>query len=128
MQETAAAEIGLCLLLAAADGEISEPELQALTTRVGELLGEEVAFGRLERVVVGELSRMADRGADEYVAELPSRIPVERRVEALRAACTIACADGLSPEERDMLRDAARALEVDPAPIVASIGLRADEG
>lgn len=108
-----AAEIGLCLLLSAADGEISDEELGALTSRIGELLGDDFAPARLSALVDGELSRIADAGADGYVASLVDRIPAARRQEAMEAACSIACADGLSPEEEEMLRLAGKALDVD---------------
>ena len=36
------AEIGLCLMLAAADGEVSDAEVGALSTRLGKLLGDNV--------------------------------------------------------------------------------------
>lgn len=108
-----AAEIGLCLLLSAADGEISDEELGALTSRIGELLGDDFVPTRLSALVDGELSRIADAGADAYVASLAERIPPARRQEAMEAACSIACADGLSAEEEEMLRLAAKALDVD---------------
>src|SRR5438067_312317 len=93
------AEIGLCLLFSAADGEISEKELFALTTRVGHLLGDDFPLGRLEGLVENELRTIEELGADGYVAKLPERIAPERRFEAIRAAAKVACADGLSPEE-----------------------------
>lgn len=117
-----AAEIGLCLLLSAADGEISDEELGALTTRVGELLGDDFAPSRLTSIVDGELSNIADVGADDYVAKLPERIPEARRFEAVAAACAIACADGLSPEEEEMLRLAANALAVDVDKVIERVG------
>lgn len=117
-----AAEIGLCLLLSAADGEISDEELGALTTRVGELLGDDFAPSRLTSIVDGELSSIADVGADDYVAKLPERIPEARRFEAVAAACAIACADGLSPEEEEMLRLAASALAVDVDKVIERVG------
>jgi uncharacterized tellurite resistance protein B-like protein len=121
---SANAEVGLCLLLAAADGEISDAELGALTTRLGRLLGDDFPLGELEGLLEGEMSAISDLGVDEYVVRLPARIAPDRRVEALRSACEVACADGLSPEEDDLLRAAARALEVDADAIVGAIGYR----
>jgi len=120
----AEAEVGLCLLLAAADGEVSDAELAALTTRVGRLLGDDFPLGDLGALVEAEMSSISELGADGYVARLPSRITAERRATALHHACEVACADGLSPEEEDLLRAAGRALDVDVASIVSEIGYR----
>lgn len=121
------AEIGLCLVLAAADGEISDAELGALTTRLGSILGEDFPLSQLEGLLEGEMTSISDLGVDEYVARLPARIAGDRRTVALRNACEIACADGLSPEEDDMLRAAARALAIDPDSIVSAVGYRKTE-
>lgn len=122
-QLVASAEVGLCLLLAAADGAISDDELMVLTTRIGKLLGDDF-IGGLDELVEGELIAISDGGVDHYLAKLPARIADPRRVEALRAACEVACADGLSPEEEDMLRAAGKALVVDVGAIVDMIGYR----
>lgn len=118
------AEIGLCLLFSAADGEISEAELFALTTRVGHLLGDDFPLGRLQTLVETELAKIEDIGADGYVATLPDRIAPERRFEAIRAACKVACADGLSPEEEEMVREACTALGVEVRDVVAAVGCK----
>lgn len=120
----ASAEVGLCLLLAAADGEISDAELAALTTRVGKVLGEDFPMDELAPVVEGEMTAISELGVDAYVAELAGRIHEDRRAEALKSACEVACADGLSPEEQDMLRAAGRALDVDVAAFIGAIGYR----
>jgi uncharacterized tellurite resistance protein B-like protein len=114
------AEIGLCLLFSAADGEISEAELFALTTRVGHLLGDDFPMGRLGGLVDRELATIAELGADGYVGALKGRILPERRLEALRAACKVACADGLSPEEEELVRAACAALGVDVGEVVGA--------
>jgi tellurite resistance protein len=124
MNSSVEAEIGLCLLLSAADGEISEDELYALTTRVGHLLGDDFPIDRLGGLVENELKSIEELGADGYVAELPRRIAPERRREALKAACKVACADGLSPEEEEMVREAAAVLEIDVTTIIPSVGYR----
>ncbi len=118
------AEIGLCLLFSAADGEISEAELFALTTRVGHLLGDDFPLGRLQGLVETELATIGELGADAYVASLAERIEPGRRFEAVRAACKVACADGLSPEEEEMVREACSVLEVDVHEIVTAVGWR----
>ncbi|MBX3187966.1 MAG: tellurite resistance TerB family protein [Labilithrix sp.] len=120
------AEIGLCLLLAAVDGEISEEELAALTDRVGELLGDDFDPMRLPGLVEGELATIEEQGVDDYVAALPARIAPERRHEALRAACAVACADGLAPEEEEVVRQVAAVLALDADAIIASVGARND--
>jgi len=122
MKPDASAEIGLCLLFSAADGEISEAELFALTTRVGHLLGDDFPLGRLQGLVENELGKIEDLGADGYVATLPDRIAPDRRFEAIRAACKVACADSPSPEEEEMVREACTALGVDIREMFAAVG------
>ncbi|HEY8078013.1 MAG TPA: tellurite resistance TerB family protein [Labilithrix sp.] len=124
LMKGASAEIGLCLLFSAADGEISEAELFALTTRVGHLLGDDFPIGRLQGLVETELSTIGEMGADAYVASLAQRIEPDRRFEAVRAACKVACADGLSPEEEEMVHAACEALDVDVQEIVTAVGWR----
>ncbi|MBS2014494.1 MAG: TerB family tellurite resistance protein [Deltaproteobacteria bacterium] len=113
------AEIGLCLLLSAVDGDVSDEELAALTTRIGELLGDNFNPMKLPSLIDRELASIGAYGVDEYVSKLPSRILPERRHEALRAATIVAIADGLAPEEEEVLRQAAAALELDADAIIA---------
>lgn len=113
------AEIGLCLLLSAVDGEISDEELAALTTRIGELLGDNFSPMKLPALIDRELASIGVYGVDEYVSKLPARILPERRTEALRAATLVAIADGLAPEEEEVLRQVAVALELDADAIIA---------
>ena len=109
-QRSIEAEIGLCILFSAVDGEISEKELGALSDRVGHLLGDDFDVMRLPALLDGELGSISENGVDAYVAKLPARIPSEHRFEAVRAACAVACADGLAPEEESMFRDVATEL------------------
>lgn len=113
------AEIGLCLLLSAVDGEISDEELAALTTRIGELLGDNFSPMKLPALIDRELASIGVYGVDDYVSKLPGRILPERRIEALRAATLVAIADGLAPEEEEVLRQVAVALELDADAIIA---------
>lgn len=113
------AEIGLCLLLSAVDGEISDEELAALTTRIGELLGDNFSPMKLPALIDRELASIGVYGVDAYVSKLPARILPERRTEALRAATLVAIADGLAPEEEEVLRQVAVALELDADAIIA---------
>lgn len=115
MIETKRAEIGLCLLLAAADGDISETEIGALSARLGALLGEDYPALAAGVIADGEIDRMGQLGPDRYVATLATRIPEPRRKRALHAALVVAHADGLAPEEESMFRDAAAALGFDEA-------------
>jgi tellurite resistance protein len=110
MSETKRAEIGLCLLLAAADGDVSEREIAALSSRLGSLLGEDYPALAAGILADGEIGRMAELGPERYVEGLAARIPESRRRRALQAALVVAHADGLAPEEERMFRDAARAL------------------
>ncbi len=115
MIETKRAEIGLCLLLAAADGDISETEIGALSARLGALLGEDYPALAAGVIADGEIDRMGQLGPDRYVATLATRIPEPRRKRALHAALVVAHADGLAPEEESMFRDVAAALGFDEA-------------
>lgn len=123
---TVDAEIGLCLLLAAADGEISEDELAALTDRLGELLGDDFDPMQLPPLIEGELGSIEEHGVDDYVAKLPTRLPPGRRYEALRAACAVACADGLAAEEEEVVRQVAEVLDIDADALISAVGARND--
>lgn len=125
-QRSVEAEIGLCILFSAVDGEISEAELGALSSRVGHLLGDDFDVMRLPALLEGELGSISDQGVDDYVARLPSRIPEEHRYEAVRAACAVACADGLAPEEEDVVRQVCGVLDVDVDDVFAAVGARND--
>lgn len=107
------AEVGLCVLLAAADGDVSDREVGALSSRLGRLLGEDFSAVALGAIVTSELARMSALGPERYVRTLVARLPDDRRLVALRGALTIAAADGLAPEEEHMFRDVARELGVD---------------
>lgn len=120
------AEIGLCLLFSAVDGEISDKELAALSSRVGHLVGDDFDVMRLPALVEGELGSMEELGVDDYVAKLPERIPEPRRYEAVRAACVVACADGLAPEEEEVVRQVCGVLSVDADEVIGAVGARND--
>jgi uncharacterized tellurite resistance protein B-like protein len=123
-QRSIGAEIGLCLLFSAVDGEISDKELGALSNRLGHLLGDDFDVMRLPGLVESELGSLAEEGVDGYVGKLPARIPADRRYEAVRAACVVACADGLAPEEEEVVRQVSAVLEVDPEDIIVAVGSR----
>jgi tellurite resistance protein len=107
------AEIGLCVLLAAADGDVSEEEIGALSSRLGRLVGDEYPAIALGVIVEAEITRMSEIGPDRYVRTLVDRLPTARREKALRGALVVACADGLAPEEERMFRDVALELGID---------------
>ncbi len=125
-QRSIEAEIGLCLLFAAVDGEISEQELGALSDRVGVLLGEDFDAMRLPALVEGEMGTIEELGVDSYVARLPDRIAPDRRFEAVRAACVVACADGLAPEEEEVVRQVCAILALDADAMIERVGARND--
>jgi uncharacterized tellurite resistance protein B-like protein len=125
-QRSIEAEIGLCILFSAVDGEISEKEIGALSNRVGHLLGDDFDVMRLPALLDRELGSISEQGVDDYVASLPQRIPSERRYEAVRAACVVACADGLAPEEEEVVRQVCKVLEVDADEIISGVGARND--
>lgn len=109
------AEIGLCVLLAAADGDISEREIGALSSRLGSLVGDEFPPIVLGAIVQSEIAKMGDLGPDRYVRTLVERLPQARRSPALRGALVVAFADGLAPEEERMFRDVALELGIEGA-------------
>lgn len=93
------------MMVAAASGDISEQEIEALDGFLG------------EGTVTGKLS------LDALRADLGSRVnaaraeaPVMRRAQLVRDLCVIAIADGHSDsKERAVMVDLAKQLEVDPA-------------
>jgi tellurite resistance protein len=101
------AEIGLCVLLAAADGDVSEEEIGALSSRLGKIVGDDTPAIAIAVIVEDEITRMGEIGPDRYVRTLVDRLPEARRSAALRGALVVACADGLAPEEERMFRDVA---------------------
>jgi tellurite resistance protein len=107
------AEIGLCLMLAAADGEVSDAEVGALSTRLGKLLGDNVTARTIDTYITTEIRALDDLGPDGYIATLVERLPEPQRMPALRSALGVAFADGLAPEEEDTFREVASALGVD---------------
>lgn len=107
------AEIGLCVLLAAADGDVSEEEISALSSRLGSLVGDDYPAMALGVMVEDEIEKMGALGPDRYVRTLVDRLPQARRVSALRGALGVACADGLAPEEERMFRDVALELGIE---------------
>jgi tellurite resistance protein len=109
------AEIGLCVLLAAADGDVSEREIGALSSRLGSLVGDDYPAMALGAIVEDEIEKMGMLGPDRYVRTLVDRLPQARRLPALRGALVVACADGLAPEEERMFRDVALELGIEGA-------------
>lgn len=103
------------MLLAIADGDVSEKEIGALSTQLGSLFGDELPAVALGAMVDAELSRMGHLGLERYVKTLVDRLPQFRRAQALRGALTVAYADGLAPEEESMFRAVATELGLDAA-------------
>jgi tellurite resistance protein len=115
------AEIGLCVLLAAADGDVSEREIGALSSRLGSLVGDDYPPVALGVIVEAEISRMSELGPDRYVRTLVDRLPQARRMRALRGALVVAYSDGLAPEEERMFRDVAIELGIDGTTVEAML-------
>lgn len=111
------AEIGLCLLLACADGEISDAEVGALSAEVGALLGDLVSPYVMHEVLLAEMASLDAIGPDDYVASLAERLPRTGpvRARALANALRVAASDGLTDDERLSFREAAAALGFDAA-------------
>lgn len=101
------------MLLAAADGDVSEQEIGALSSRLGSLVGDDYPAIALGVMVEAEISKMGELGPDRYVRTLVERLPESRRLTALRGALVVACADGLAPEEERMFRDVAVELGIE---------------
>ncbi len=107
------AEVGLCVLLAAADGDVSDGEIRALSSRLGRVLGEQFPAVALGLIVESEITKMSELGPDRYVRSIVERLPETRRMPALRGALVIAFSDGLAPEEERMFRDVATELGIE---------------
>ena len=107
------AEIGLCVLLAAADGDISEGEIWALSSRLGSIVGDGFPAVALGAIVQAEITRMSTIGPERYIQTIVERLPRERRERALRGALVVAAADGLAPEETRMFQDVAVELAIE---------------
>ncbi len=116
-----AAEIGLCLLLASADGVVSDAEVGALSARLGALLGDLVSPLVMHEVLATEMASLDEIGPDDYVASLVRRLPEPSRSRALRNALRVAHADGLSDDERVAFREAAVAMGLGDARISAML-------
>ncbi len=73
------AEIGLCVLLAAADGDVSEQEIGALSSRVGRLVGDEfpviAASIAYEGEIAGFLTMLEAAGIPPLREERDERHP-----------------------------------------------------
>ncbi len=115
MEAAGQAEVGLCVLLAVSDGDISEHEINALSTRLGVLLGDDFPAIVIAGVVDAEITHMSRVGPERYVESLVARLPEERRPSALRGALRVAFADGLAPEEEQMFLDVASQLHIEAA-------------
>jgi tellurite resistance protein len=101
------AEIGLCVLLAAADGDVSQSEIDELSRRLGSLLGDAYPPLAIGVAVDEEIGRMHELGAEGYIESLASRLDGKDVIPTLRAALAIAGADGLAAEEVQMFHDVA---------------------
>ncbi len=108
-RDAQSARVGLCLMLAAADGEISDREVAVLSARLGEILGDDSTLGELQQILEGEMRALDELGPEDYMSTLTERIPREARASALFAAVRVAAADGLAPEEREAAHEAAAA-------------------
>lgn len=115
------AEIGLCLLLASADGVVSDAEVGALSARLGALLGDLVSPLVMHEVLAAEMASLDEIGPDDYVASLVRRLPEPGRPRALRNALRVAHADGLSDDEREAFREAAVAMGLGEGRIAAML-------
>lgn len=100
------------IAVAAASGEVAEPELKA----VEELLGP----GSVPSEVNVEAVRET---LPRRVATVLEKVPALRRVQVIRDLCLVAGADGVvSQREHAIIEDLARAIEVDAAHIENFLG------
>jgi len=106
------AELGLCVLLAISDGDISDSEINSLSTKVGHLLGDDVPPIALAGAIDAEISAMATVGPERYIEQLATRVSAERKNAALENALCVALADGLADEELSMFFDVASAFGI----------------
>jgi len=105
------AEIGLCLLIANADGEISDEEIAELKVKI-HAHAEGQKDEDVDATIAKERATMTEKGVDTFLASIVERIPEAKREAALRAAVDVAFADMLTSEEDGFVRKVAKALGV----------------
>lgn len=94
--------VGMCV--AAASGDISDEEMQALRALLG-------AKGVVSRETIDDLKREVD----ERLAETRAKASLVSRAQIVQHATIVAAADGVvSPEEQVLLDHVAAALDIDP--------------
>ncbi len=104
------AEVGLCLYLAGADGDVSAEELTELREKIRAMAEKGTSDGILDTLVDAERGEIDDQGRPAYLAKLKDRIEASRREPALRAAVDVAFADVLTVEEDRCVREVVKAL------------------
>ena len=109
------AEVGLCLLIANADGEVSDEEIAELKVKIREHAEAGTSDAVIDTLIESERTTMNEKGVDPFLASLVERIPEARREAALRAAVDVAFADMLTSEEDAFVRKVAKALGVSDA-------------
>jgi uncharacterized tellurite resistance protein B-like protein len=105
------AEIGLCLLIANADGEISDEEIAELKVKI-HAHTEGQKDEEVDATIAKERAVMTEKGVDAFLASIVERIPEAKREAALRSAVDVAFADMLTSEEDGFVRKVAKALGV----------------
>ena len=105
------AEIGLCLLIANADGEISDEEIAELKVKI-HAHAEGQKDDEVDATIAKERAVMTEKGVDPFLASIVLRIPEAKREAALRSAVDVAFADMLTSEEDAFVRKVAKALGV----------------
>jgi tellurite resistance protein len=104
------AEVGLWMVLIGADGEITDEELAAMSEAARVRFGDRLAVGEVSVLATQAQQRIERIGARAYLHELVHDLPRSSPQAVLDTAMSIARADSLAPEERDLLRFVAREL------------------
>lgn len=104
------AEVGLCLYLAGADGDVSTEELAEIRGKIRAMVEKGTSDGILDTLVDAERGEIEDQGRPGYLTKLKDRIKENRREPALRAAVDVAFADVLTVEEDRCVREVVKAL------------------
>ncbi len=104
------AELGLWMVLIGADDEISDEELTAVSDAAAERFDGQLAIGEATVIATRAQQRIEKIGARAFLDEILPALPRDEAHAVLRTAMSIARADSLAPQERELLRVVAREL------------------
>jgi uncharacterized tellurite resistance protein B-like protein len=112
--------VTVMVLMTLADGRVVESEVTRMRWIYGKLIGRTVSGDDL-RAIIAEV-KAADLEIGTYVESVRDELTVDGKRRLLKAAFTIATADGSVPDEEDkMLLGIAKALGVTPQEYRAAV-------